>query len=153
MIRYHIIPSYGCFHKFMIPRLAVLNSNVSGAASTTGPDLDTSYGVYIGCQSSCTHSGTITVGIYRGNLVMGECRSIHTSTNGTTRTASSSRDALSTATTSNLHNAIVIDCTRQQPRYSHSPQHRNRYRYCTHFIVQTVYRRDSTSALSITTVQ
>ena len=31
----------------MIPRLAVLNSNVSGAASTTGSILDTSCCVYI----------------------------------------------------------------------------------------------------------
>ena len=52
----------------MLMRVAVLNSNVSGAASTTGSYLDTKCCVYIDCQLSCCHSGTNTVAKQRRNL-------------------------------------------------------------------------------------
>ena len=56
----------------MIPRVAVLNRNVSGATSTTGSHLDTNCCVYMEIQSSCTHpanSQRKAKGEYGGHLV------------------------------------------------------------------------------------
>ena len=70
----------------MIPRVADLNSNVSGAASTTGPHLDTNCCVYMDIPIIMYSFGAITAGLQRGNMDI-SLRHIHplpATTNSTT---------------------------------------------------------------------
>ena len=129
------ITRFGWFHKFMIPRVADLNSNVSGAASTTGSILDTSCCVYMDIPIIMQSFGTITAGLQRGNMDI-SWRHIHplpTTTNSTTKPIANDRrllprdDLTDTATTINHEQRHHID------RYSirrHVSRHTLHHPHC-----------------------